>query len=309
LNHPFIHASAEVKSEAIGLGTSIWQFVLVFPRATIGADCIIHSHCVVEDDVVIGDRVTVQSGVQLWNGLRIGNDVFIGPNATFTNDRISPEVRLLETVVESGASIGSGAVIQAGVRICANAVITAGAVVTRSVPPGAIVEGSPASIIGYVGAERSDHDNVPVHMGGRPQPMEVTLVRGVTVHHFSVISDLRGDLIVGEFQKQIPFTPMRYFMVFGVPSREIRGEHAHYTCHQFLVCVRGNCSVVADDGKSRVEVGLDTSQKGLYLPPMTWGIQYKYSPDAVLLVFASHHYDGGDYIRDYDEFLALVRSK
>jgi dTDP-4-dehydrorhamnose 3,5-epimerase-like enzyme len=129
-------------------------------------------------------------------------------------------------------------------------------------------------------------------------------VRGVTLHHFPVIPDLRGSLTVGEFQRQIPFTPLRYFMVFGVPSREVRGEHAHHACHQFLICLQGECSVVADDGEHRVEVVLDTKHRGLYLPPMTWGIQYKYSPDAMLLVFASHHYDAADYIREYDEFLA-----
>jgi len=40
---------------------------------------------------------------------------------------------------------------------------------------------------------------------------------------------------------------------------------------------------------------------------MTWAVQYKYSPDALLVVFASHHYDPADYIRDYDEFQAAVQ--
>jgi UDP-2-acetamido-3-amino-2,3-dideoxy-glucuronate N-acetyltransferase len=39
---------------------------------------------------------------------------------------------------------------------------------------------------------------------------------------------------------------------------------------------------------------------------MVWGIQYKYSADAVLLVYASHYYDGADYIRNYTEFRQLV---
>ena len=41
---------------------------------------------------------------------------------------------------------------------------------------------------------------------------------------------------------------------------------------------------------------------------MTWGTQYDYSDDAVLLVFASHAYDNDDYIRSYDEFLTLARA-
>jgi dTDP-4-dehydrorhamnose 3,5-epimerase-like enzyme len=98
-------------------------------------------------------------------------------------------------------------------------------------------------------------------------------------------------------------------MVFGVPNREIRGEHAHRRCHQFLICVRGNCAVVADDGTHRCEVVLDAPNRGVYLPPMTWAVQYRYSPDALLLVFASDLYDPSDYVRDYHEFLRLVKTQ
>ena len=40
---------------------------------------------------------------------------------------------------------------------------------------------------------------------------------------------------------------------------------------------------------------------------MTWGIQYRYSEDAVLLVLASDPYDPADYFRDFDVFVALAR--
>ena len=66
--------------------------------------------------------------------------------------------------------------------------------------------------------------------------------------------------------------------------------------------------MVVDDGRNREEILLDSPDKGIYLPPMTWGIQYKYSTDAVLLALASDYYDPSDYIRDYAEFAALVRS-
>jgi len=69
--------------------------------------------------------------------------------------------------------------------------------------------------------------------------------------------------------------------------------------------VKGQVSVVADDGEKREEFKLDSPSVGIYLPPMTWGIQYRYSADAVLLVFASDYYDGADYIRDHAEFLRL----
>ena len=66
---------------------------------------------------------------------------------------------------------------------------------------------------------------------------------------------------------------------------------------------------MADDGQNRTEILLDSPDKGVYLPPMIWGVQYKYSTDALLLAFASHHYDGADYIRDYSEFLNVLSSK
>jgi hypothetical protein len=114
---------------------------------------------------------------------------------------------------------------------------------------------------------------------------------------------------VGEFGRNIPFEIKRYFLVFDVPSSEVRGEHAHRACHQFLVCVHGSCAVVVDDGFRRREFMLNRPNLGIYIPPMTWGVQYKYSSDAVLLVFASDYYFAEDYIRDYNEFIALVVSK
>ncbi|WP_374248802.1 FdtA/QdtA family cupin domain-containing protein [Thermomonas sp.] len=123
------------------------------------------------------------------------------------------------------------------------------------------------------------------------------------------ITDVRGNLSAGEFERDIPFLAKRYFVVYQVPLVEIRGEHAHKECHQFLICIRGRISVIGDDGRRREEFVLDRPDIGFYMPPMTWGTQYKYSPDAVLLVFASHHYDASDYIRDYDEFLQLAGAK
>jgi dTDP-4-dehydrorhamnose 3,5-epimerase-like enzyme len=142
-----------------------------------------------------------------------------------------------------------------------------------------------------------------VSFGARVNP---TKVRGVTVHRLDYVQDLRGDLSVGEFERDIPFPVRRYFIVFDVPSEKVRGQHAHRECHQFLICVKGRCSVVADDGVVRQEFLLDSPATGLYLPPMTWATQYRYSPDAALLVFASHYYDAADYIRDHAEFVSAA---
>ena len=95
-------------------------------------------------------------------------------------------------------------------------------------------------------------------------------------------------------------------MVFNVPSIDTRGEHAHCACHQFLICVRGNCSVVADDGTLRQEFLLDKPHIGVHLSPMVWGIQYKYSVDTIPLVYTSHYYVGADCVRDYAELRKLV---
>lgn len=309
MTQPFIHALADVQSTTIGVDTRIWQFVVVLPGAKIGQDSNICSHCLIENDVVIGDRVTVKSGVQLWDGLRVGDDVFIGPNASFANDRFPHSKKTFEkfpeTVLESGASIGAGATILSAITIGRNAMVAAGAVVTRSVPPNAVVEGSPAKIVGYVDASRGEDVSVsPV----KPEVgTSATLVKGVMLHRLPRVPDIRGSLTVGEFDRSIPFAAKRYFMVFDVPSVETRGEHAHRECHQFLICVHGSCAVVADDGENRQEFLLDRPDVGIHLSPMVWGIQYKYSADALLLVFASHYYDSADYIRNYSDFLNMVK--
>ena len=142
---------------------------------------------------------------------------------------------------------------------------------------------------------------------GKPYfPVEQSSTRlgvgNVTLHRFKLIRDPRGDLSVGEFVNEVPFVPKRYFVVFNVPSHHTRGEHAHYECHQFLICITGTCTVIVDDGDLRCEVELSSPDMGIYIPPLTWGVQYRYSSEAVLLVFASDTYDESDYIRDYSEF-------
>jgi acetyltransferase-like isoleucine patch superfamily enzyme len=148
----YVHKLADVLTDSIGAGTKIWQYVVVLPDAVIGADCNICSHCFIENDVVIGDRVTIKNGVQLWDGLRIANDVFIGPNVSFTNDKY-PQSKNADfnhqvTVIGAKASIGAGAVILPGITIGEGAMVGAGAVVVGDVPPGKLVVGNPARIVG-----------------------------------------------------------------------------------------------------------------------------------------------------------------
>jgi UDP-2-acetamido-3-amino-2,3-dideoxy-glucuronate N-acetyltransferase len=300
------HPNALVESESIGARTRIWAFAHVLPGARIGEDCNICDGVFVEGKAVVGNRVTVKCGVELWDGVELEDDVFVGPNATFTNDRFPrsreyPEA-FLKTIVRKGASIGANATILPGLTIGKRAMVGAGAVVTKDVPANAVVIGNPATICSYVNAPKSE-----ASVGdGSGKSVAACPVRGVSLRTLPLHGDLRGELSVGEFEKDVPFAPKRYFLVFDVANAKVRGEHAHRTCHQFLVCVRGKCSVLADDGAHRLEFRLDHPRLGLHLPPLVWGVQYKFSPDAVLLVFASHPYDPADYIRDYDDFLAAV---
>jgi UDP-2-acetamido-3-amino-2,3-dideoxy-glucuronate N-acetyltransferase len=304
----FRHPQALVESERVGKGTRVWAFAHILPGAPIGSDCNICDNVSIENDVKVGDRVTVKCGVQLWDGVVLEDDVFVGPNATFTNDAFPrskqwPE-KFLHTVVRQSASIGANATILPGVVIGQGAMVGAGAVVTKNVPPNAIVIGNPAYIKGYVDSTRSPQVS-PV-AGADASAAQPSAVKGVHVYRLPQFSDLRGKLVVGELAEGLPFVPKRFFLVHGVPTREVRGAHAHKRLHQLLVCVAGECAVVADDGVRREEIILDSPGVGVHVPPMVWAIQYKFSPDAVLLVLASESYDPDDYIRDYEEYRRLV---
>ena len=305
----FVHPQALCESATIGSNSRVWAFAHVLPGARIGADCNICDHVFIENDVIVGDRVTVKCGVQLWDGLRVADDVFIGPNATFSNDKYPKskkyQEQVLQTHIGRGASIGSGANILPGLKVGAGAMVGAGAVVTHDVPTRAIVSGNPARIVGYVDvARRPASPAAPSAPSGAG--VSATGVGGVALHQMVLAQDLRGNLSAGEFGAHVPFTPKRYFMVFDVPGKDVRGEHAHKRCEQFLVCARGSVTVVVDDGVNSEEIVLDQPNLGLYLPPLVWAIQYKYSADALLLVFASDPYDPDDYVRDYEAFRALI---
>jgi acetyltransferase-like isoleucine patch superfamily enzyme len=333
----FTHPEALVEADDIGPGTRIWAFAHVLPGAHIGAGCNICDHTLILGDAVIGDRVTVKSFVVAGDGLVLEDDVFVGPNVGFTSDAYPRSRRVPaqfpRTVVRRGASIGANASILPGVTIGAHAMIGAGAVVTRDVPSRAIVVGNPGVVTGYVddgqdgGKGRLKPRELPA--GRRAQPFGVSrdpddrrsreeagdgatevpadgLAGGAQIVQLPRLSDPRGHLSFAEIHATLPFPVMRYFLVFGVPSRELRGEHAHRRLRQFLVCVHGSCSVRLFDGARSDEIALDRPELALHVPPMVWMTQYKFSADAVLAVLASEVYRAADYIRDLDEYLALA---
>lgn len=308
-----LHQTAFVETSEIGSGTEIMAFCYVSREAIIGSNCTICDHVVIEGDCTIGNGVTIKSGARLCNGVVLEDNVFIGSNVTFSEEppphngqdsTISSEI-----LVRHGATIGANATLLPRVTIGSYAIVGAGSVVTHNVPPYASVAGNPAQIIGYVQSSLSGQPaTLPETADSSALGKHPTMVAGVCVYELPLIKDLRGNLSVGEFSRSVPFTPQRYFLVFDVPSSKVRGEHAHRKCHQFLICIKGSCSLVVDDGRHRQEILLDRPNKGVHLPPMVWGVQYKYSPDTVLLVFASDYYEAGDYIRDYDEFICLINA-
>lgn len=251
----------------------------------------------ISENTHLGDGVTVSPGATINGTCKIGSGCRIDSGAT-----LDPGANACITL-EENVHIQAGAIITGNITICRNALIQPGAVVNRDVPPHAIVNGNPAKIVGYTG----ENDSPIPHQRQAPEKPGITQtsVNGVTLHKLPKVLDLRGNLTVGEFERSVPFDSKRYFLVFDVPNAEVRGEHAHRTCHQFLICAHGQLSVVADDGVNREEFLLDDPSIGLHLPPLTWGVQYKYSSDAVLLVFASEYYDPEEYIRDYSEFMQL----
>jgi UDP-2-acetamido-3-amino-2,3-dideoxy-glucuronate N-acetyltransferase len=234
----------------------------------------------------------------------------VGPNVSFCNDPFPRSKRTPSkyerTLVRQGASIGSNSTVLSGLVIGKNAMVGAGAVVTKDVPANAIVVGNPAHIKGYV---LSDHQPVEAPAAAVPTVKPTTGplgVYGVTLHPLPLINDLRGNLSFGEIERHLPFAAKRYFIIFDVPNQKIRGEHAHKKLHQFLICLKGRCSVLVDDGQNRAQIELDSPTLGLHVPPLVWAAQFNYSTDAVLLVLASDKYDADDYLRDYDQFLATV---
>jgi len=127
------------------------------------------------------------------------------------------------------------------------------------------------------------------------------------LYRVTIASDIRGSLAAIEFD-QLPFRPQRFFTVYDVPSKDVRGMHAHRSCEQFLVALAGSVTCLVDDGSRRQTYLLDDPGVGLYMPALTWGTQYGYAPGTILVVFASHPYDPDDYLRDYDEFVRQVNA-
>ena len=122
---------------------------------------------------------------------------------------------------------------------------------------------------------------------------------------FNEKGDERGKLVIVEGAKDVPFEIKRLFYIYGSDRDVVRGKHANRDSEFVLINVSGTSKVMVTDGKEKQIVELTKPRQGVYLPKMVWKEMYDFSPDSVLLVLASTHYDGNEYIRDYDDYLKL----
>lgn len=122
------------------------------------------------------------------------------------------------------------------------------------------------------------------------------------VLNFGDLGDERGKLVVVEGSRDIPFDIQRVFYIYGSDSEVVRGQHANRQSEFVLINVGGTSKVRIDNGHSEAIIELDKPMMGLYIPTMVWKDMYDFSEDSILLVLASTHYDGTEYIRDYEEY-------
>jgi hypothetical protein len=149
-------------------------------------------------------------------------------------------------------------------------------------------------------------DSVPERAGVNGRcPIRSPVLGDSVVYEFGC-RDSDSPVVVGAYN--LPFAVRRVFYLYEVPPGRSRGAHAHRECEQLIVAGRGSFTVVVDDGSQRVQKRLDSRGAGLYVPPMLWASEVDFSSDAVCFVLASHPYDESDYIRNYDEYLRIVRT-
>lgn len=123
------------------------------------------------------------------------------------------------------------------------------------------------------------------------------------------INDPRGNLTFIEGERHIPFELRRVFYLYDVPGGASRAGHALKRCQQFIIAASGSFDVVLDDGAEKRRYQLNRSYYGLYVPPLVWREIDNFSSNSICVVLASEPFDEADYYRDYDDFLAAVKSK
>ena len=120
--------------------------------------------------------------------------------------------------------------------------------------------------------------------------------------------DERGHLVVVEGMQDIPFEIKRVFYIYGSDATVVRGQHANRKSQFVLINVAGTSKVKIWDGLGNEAIfSLNRPHTGIYIPQIVWKDMYDFSEDSVLLCLASEHYDAEEYIRDYEEYVRIVR--
>ena len=119
-------------------------------------------------------------------------------------------------------------------------------------------------------------------------------------------TDSRGSLTIVEEGHEVPFKIQRVYWIHGVPQGEERGWHSNKISSEYVIAVNGSVEITLEDKDGRRTYLLDSKEKGLLIPPDTWDEIRNFSPDAVLIVLASHSYDETAYINSYEEFLQHI---
>lgn len=134
----------------------------------------------------------------------------------------------------------------------------------------------------------------------------MTLQERCKILNFKDLGDERGKLVVIEGNQDIPFEIKRTFYIYDSDNEVVRGQHANRESEFVLINVAGSSKVRITDGKEEFIVELNKPMMGVYLPKMIWKDMYDFSSDSVLLVLASTHYDGKEYIRNYEDYINEV---
>jgi UDP-2-acetamido-3-amino-2,3-dideoxy-glucuronate N-acetyltransferase len=151
-----IHETALIdKGALVGEGSTIWHWSHVCSGATIGKNVKLGQNVYVGSKVSIGDNSKIQNNVSIYDNVTIEEAVFCGPSVVFTNvlnprALIERKNEYLDTLIQTGASLGANSTIICGVSIGKFAFIAAGAVVTKNVPNYALMAGVPAKQIGWI---------------------------------------------------------------------------------------------------------------------------------------------------------------
>ncbi len=123
------------------------------------------------------------------------------------------------------------------------------------------------------------------------------------------VGDRNGNITFVNNNNEIPFDVKRVFYLYDVPGGEDRGAHAHKNCHQFLIAASGAFEVLLNDGKVQRLVQLNRPYIGLHIPPGIWASEVNFSSGSICLVLASHNFDEGDYIREYEKYKKFIVEK